>query len=191
MAGDDTLYYEVPQNRYVRGQPIPTDRHLPTIYFNNFPLGDAYADTVCALADHAKLAWPKHVKVPQKMAIVFSFPESDVHSHQYTLSGAGGRPPPLKRLTQVIAIELQKILTKAPYIKWRGRVLSLNDLVLVKVEHVSKGSLQPVIAVIDRAATAVLRPYALTLSTWPAGSMMAPLGMDVSQYPDTSYLSSS
>ena len=72
MAADDTLYYEVPQNRYVRGQPIPADRHLPTIYFNNFPLGDAYADTVCALADHAKLAWPKHVKVPQKMAIVFS-----------------------------------------------------------------------------------------------------------------------
>ena len=35
---------------------------------------------------------------------------------------------------------------KKPYV-WRGRVLSLDDLVLVKVNHVSKGGLQPVVAV--------------------------------------------
>ena len=47
-----------------------------------------------------------------------------------------------------------------PYV-WHGRVLSLDDLVLVRVEHVSKGSLRPVVAV-DRTrlgATTANHPF--------------------------------
>ncbi|KAI0745305.1 hypothetical protein C8Q76DRAFT_27218 [Earliella scabrosa] len=139
-------FHELRQNPYDRGQLIPAGRQLPTVEFHNFPLGDALVGNTCSLVGRGTFAWPENFCTAQKMAIAFCLPDREPHNHQCTLRSAKGGPPRMERLAQAIARELQDILINKPYV-WYGRVLSLDDLVLVRVEHVSKGSLQPVVAV--------------------------------------------
>ncbi|KAI0745278.1 hypothetical protein C8Q76DRAFT_26508 [Earliella scabrosa] len=143
---------ELAQYPYSRGQII-TGSRLPAVPFNHFSLRDALQCDFNALTDPNKPAWPDDCHMPQKLAIVFCFQGYGVHTHQVTLC-YGGKPPARSKLAHTVADQLQTFTRNAQAdnrpLTFNGRAITLDDLVLVKVEQASKGSLQPVIAVIQR-----------------------------------------
>ncbi|KAI0745309.1 hypothetical protein C8Q76DRAFT_789709 [Earliella scabrosa] len=143
-------FHELDQRRYQRGHILLEECRLPTSHFHGFSLRDAFTGNARSLRDHGRLAWPESFQTSQKYGIVFWFEDRDVYNKQVTLRTAGNKPPRLERLAQAVAVELQKLMNERP-LYWEGRLLSLDDLVLMRVEHVSKGSLQPVIAVRRRS----------------------------------------
>ncbi|KAI0745307.1 hypothetical protein C8Q76DRAFT_789708 [Earliella scabrosa] len=146
------------QNRYDRGQLIPEECRIPSIHYGGHSLGEALNGDTRNLANPGGLTWPASCKTPQKLAIALCFVGYTVHTHQVTLLRTCGIPPLREKLAHVIAVEVQHFLNKARDVDQRplcfhGRPLTLDDLVLLDVVHVSKGTLQPVIAVVNRNRT--------------------------------------
>ncbi|KAI0779664.1 hypothetical protein C8Q74DRAFT_707314 [Fomes fomentarius] len=137
---------------YVRGQSLMPDSHLPTVNFGSLSLRTALeGHAQGTLVNHDGPAWPEPCRTPQKLAIVFCFPNLPTHTRQYTVHRQGGVPLPRERLAQIVAQQMDTILTAARNsghpLLWNGQMLMLDDLVLQEVVHATKGSLQPVIAV--------------------------------------------
>ncbi|KAL1945942.1 hypothetical protein VTO73DRAFT_1944 [Trametes versicolor] len=95
------------------------------------------------------------------MAIVYLFPGCPKYSRQVHVFRSGTHPGPRTRsqLATVIAKEMYRFMNIAlkagrPLQSQEGEMLALGDLVVVDVRHVSQGSLQPTIGLIERPRTA-------------------------------------
>ncbi|KAI0731081.1 hypothetical protein C8Q76DRAFT_349001 [Earliella scabrosa] len=162
----------IPQVPYERGHRLPESSRLPTMEFYGYSLRDAIMGDTRSLVNRGEPAWPAGYKMPQKLAIAVHFEDYPLQRRQVTLTTREGnlllrrrKPPVREKLAQAIAAQVADFLNKArdEYQKplhWNGRILAMEDLVLVRVEHVSKGALQPVLAVRERTATAPPRPSA-------------------------------
>ncbi|KAI0694999.1 hypothetical protein C8T65DRAFT_744209 [Cerioporus squamosus] len=150
------VYKELYQTIYDRGLTSEAFR-LPEMLFQGIGLGAALRNDFHGLADSNRGAWPANssFEVPQKLAIVFCFPGYAKYSRQVNvLRCVRTRPLPQTRskLAHIIAEEMQTFLTLAhssgkPLVH-SGRQLGLDDLVLLDIQHISRGSLQPTIGVV-------------------------------------------
>ncbi|TFK89293.1 hypothetical protein K466DRAFT_32468 [Polyporus arcularius HHB13444] len=145
------------QTIYDRG--LSSDYRLPDIAFQAFKLRDALNDDFRSLAESESAAWPESFQIPQKLAIVLCFRGYDKHSRQVNVLRhvqARTLPPTRSKLAHIVATVMDKFLagtrdpSKHPMgpLSHRGRQLTVDDLVLIDVQHASKGSLQPTIGVI-------------------------------------------
>ncbi|RPD53178.1 hypothetical protein L227DRAFT_658358 [Lentinus tigrinus ALCF2SS1-6] len=146
------------QTIYDRG--LASEYHIPDIMFHDFRLRDALKKDFRFLADPEGAAWPESVQAPQKLAIVLCFDGYGKHSRQVNvLRHMQGHtlPPTRSKVAHIVASFIDAFLietrdpAKAGPLSYRGRQLTLDDLVLIDVHHASQGSLQPTIGIIDRA----------------------------------------
>ncbi|TFK89319.1 hypothetical protein K466DRAFT_597906 [Polyporus arcularius HHB13444] len=166
VPSQDNVYEELRQSLYDRGLTSEAFR-LPEMLFHGFGLGDALRNDFHRLADHDRGAWPANptFEVPQKLAIVFCFPGYKKHSRQVNVLRhvrGGTLPQTRSKLAHIIAEEMHTFLTRSrqsgqPLVHG-NRELDVDDLVLLDIQHISKGSLQPTIGV-------VVRPPHSTIST--------------------------
>ncbi|KAI0705037.1 hypothetical protein C8T65DRAFT_242673 [Cerioporus squamosus] len=148
------------QTVYARG--LTSDYHLPDIACQRIRLRDALNNDFRSLAAPECVAWPESFQTPQKLAIVLCFSGYGTHSRQVNVLRhiqAHTLPPTRSKLAHSVASVIDKFLaetrdpSKYPIgpLSHGGRELTLDDLVLIDVQHASKGSLQPSIGVIVRA----------------------------------------
>ncbi|KAI0743977.1 hypothetical protein C8Q80DRAFT_872349 [Daedaleopsis nitida] len=152
--GQDNSFYDLPQNLYTQGQMITDElNRLPTMYFGNISLAEALGGDTPSLEGRHEPAWSEHFKVAQKLAIVFCFAGYPLYTRQVHLArrcadSRRPQPPGRAQLAHAVAKEMDRFLTNARMngrpLQVGGREVRLNDLTLVEVKHVSKGSLQPI-----------------------------------------------
>ncbi|KAI0743976.1 hypothetical protein C8Q80DRAFT_1122305 [Daedaleopsis nitida] len=142
------------QSKYTRGQPFDNEeQRIPTISFGALNMHEALEDDCASLEDRMRPAWAKELRTATKLSIVFSFDGHPTpYTHQVHILRAGGEPPERARLAGVVARELQRFMAENPDqpLRAHGRSVGFEELLLVEVEHVSKGSLQPTIGVASK-----------------------------------------
>ncbi|KAI1794056.1 hypothetical protein LXA43DRAFT_155001 [Ganoderma leucocontextum] len=136
------------QERYESGLSLNYLRAVPPIYYDDgFNLQSAFVGDFSNLPDGDQPAWTSDIRLPPKLAIVFWFPRYPIYKHQVTVLRAHNQPPTRGKLARIVAREMKRFLDKAR-IEYRlplccdGQELSLSDLFLIDIEHISRGSLQ-------------------------------------------------
>ncbi|KAI0335032.1 hypothetical protein GY45DRAFT_976457 [Cubamyces sp. BRFM 1775] len=140
----------IPQSGYKPRQHTGS-LHAP-IHFG-IPLKEAFNQDTTGLIGHDTNAFSATMRLPQKMSIVLQFCEYDSrYSRQVNILRARSTPPTRGQLAAILAREVHRFLTGAAQagkpLQFGGRyIVGLEDLVLVDVQHVSKSTLQPTIAI--------------------------------------------
>ncbi|KAH9892762.1 hypothetical protein C8Q73DRAFT_782189 [Cubamyces lactineus] len=152
----------VPQTRYQPRQ-YTGPLHAPMQF--ECLLSDALNQDMTGLINHDARAFSPAMRLPQKMSIVFQFCGYDSrYSRQVHILRAHSTPPTRGQLAIVVAREVHRFLNRGTYmaqtgaaqagkpLQFGGRyIIGLEDLVLVDVQHVSKSTLQPTIAIRTQA----------------------------------------
>ncbi|TBU33902.1 hypothetical protein BD311DRAFT_748199 [Dichomitus squalens] len=125
---------------------------LPIMQFGCFNLQSAIDENYDTLLGAEQLAWEASINLPTKLAVVFCFPGYPLYNRQVTVLTAHRVPPTRGKMARIIAQEMRKFLDKARTeyqrpVCWYGREVSLADLFLGYMQHVSRGSLQAQIGI--------------------------------------------
>ncbi|OJT08810.1 hypothetical protein TRAPUB_316, partial [Trametes pubescens] len=153
QTGFETSITVLPQEQYQTRQVMVM--LYPPIQYGGCSLQRAITDETSDLVDSEAAAFGAVVSLPQKMSIILMFPGHARYSHQANILRARQTPPTRAQLATIIAREVLRFLTKAREggapLQFGGHaILGLQDLVLMKVRHASKSSIQPVIGIIHR-----------------------------------------
>ncbi|KAL1945950.1 hypothetical protein VTO73DRAFT_1952 [Trametes versicolor] len=149
-SGDQ--YTILPQTLYEGG--LRAARLHPVIQFYGFNLQSAFQEDVQGLVDPNGQAF--QVQLKQKMTVIFLFPGWERYSRQVHVHTANKTSHTRGKLANVIAKEMVQFMAATskegrPLRSQEGKIVELQDLVLVDICHVSQGSLQPTIGVIRRS----------------------------------------
>ncbi|EIW62819.1 uncharacterized protein TRAVEDRAFT_43140 [Trametes versicolor FP-101664 SS1] len=122
--------------------------------FYGFNLQSAFQEDVQGLVDPNGQAF--QVQLKQKMTVIFLFPGWERYSRQVHVHTANKTSHTRGKLANVIAKEMVQFMAATskegrPLRSQEGKIVELQDLVLVDISHVSQGSLQPTIGVIRRS----------------------------------------
>ncbi|PIL27733.1 hypothetical protein GSI_10886 [Ganoderma sinense ZZ0214-1] len=126
-------------------------------FYHGFSLSNAYKREYRDLSDADFPAWPASIPVAAKLAIVFCFPGSPRYHRQVHIRRTDSGVLTRGKLATIVAREVQRFLgqvRRAGNQDPLGRCgvhLALENFVLVDVQHVSKGSLQPTIGIIAKS----------------------------------------
>ncbi|KAI0767441.1 hypothetical protein C8Q74DRAFT_1370227 [Fomes fomentarius] len=97
-------------------------------------------------------AFPAEVALPQKMSVRILVEGHDKYDRQVNILCAKARPLTRAKLAVVIAKEVHRLLNRETRnsrpLQYCDRELTLDDLILYNVRHVSRGSIQPTIGVL-------------------------------------------
>ncbi|TBU56839.1 hypothetical protein BD310DRAFT_822851 [Dichomitus squalens] len=118
--------------------------------FGCFNLQSAIDENYDTLLGAEQLAWEASINLPTKLAVVFCFPGYPLYNRQVTVLTAHRVPPTRGKMARIIAQEMRKFLARTEYqrpVCWYGREVSLADLFLGYMQHVSRGSLQAQIGI--------------------------------------------
>ncbi|RPD53176.1 hypothetical protein L227DRAFT_568097 [Lentinus tigrinus ALCF2SS1-6] len=164
FTSQGVAYQELHQTPYDRGLTSEVCL-LPEMLFGGINLGEALRHNFSGLEDQDRGAWPAsgNFNVPQKLAVVFCFSGYDKYSRQVNvLRRVRSRAHPKTRseLAEIIAAEMNTFLRLAceagKPLSHCGRELGLDDLVLVNIQHKTRGSLQPTIGVVVHSPDATI-----------------------------------
>ncbi|KAI0767431.1 hypothetical protein C8Q74DRAFT_957259 [Fomes fomentarius] len=147
---DDTLGLILSQTLYTKGARSHTTLS-PPLLFGGVSLLDALREDLHDLRDPKSAAFPMELPLGQKMSVRILVNGVEKYDRQVTILHAKNRPPTRAELAVVIAKEVQRFLDREKQncrpLKYCARDLTMNDLTLQKILHVSRSSIQPVIGV--------------------------------------------
>ncbi|KAI1796784.1 hypothetical protein LXA43DRAFT_575462 [Ganoderma leucocontextum] len=147
----EPLYDLLEQSPY-QGGIVAVAQLAPPLVFGGLRLGSTLRDDMRGLPDHERPAFPDFVKLSQKMSVRIHVRDRLPFEHQATLLRRNNVGPTMGRLAMIIAREVNRFMDRERAIRnpltHLGRELNVDDLVLVEVRHVSRGSIQPVLGVL-------------------------------------------
>ncbi|KAI0705340.1 hypothetical protein C8Q76DRAFT_750476 [Earliella scabrosa] len=122
------------------------------VLFDWFKLRSALDSDFRALVNPDRLAFADHVRLAQKLSVRILLLGHPDYTHQVNILRTHGCPPTRAQLAVIIAREVNRFLKfkrdnhRTLYYLWKE--LTLDDLVLHEVRHVSRGSIMLVLGVL-------------------------------------------
>ncbi|PIL24859.1 hypothetical protein GSI_12746 [Ganoderma sinense ZZ0214-1] len=154
LEQDPTGAFIVAQTNYDCGQPFPTTTLSEPCAYEGFSLSNAIANSFCTLSNAREVAFPG-VTFGQKISVRLRLVDCPQYDHQGTVAGRVGKArssPTRAVLANLVAREIKRFIdhqraSEHP-LTHLGRAITLDDLYLMTVKHVSPASIQPVIALV-------------------------------------------
>ncbi|KAM5537426.1 hypothetical protein V8D89_008945 [Ganoderma adspersum] len=127
------------------------------IVLGGITIGDALHNQLNCLADFEKPAFHSGgIEVSQKMSVRIHIPEHAAYHRQVNVLRSKGRVPTRGELAANIAKDVNRFLERERQagnpVRYNGRELTASNVLLLGVQQVSQGSLQPELGIVSTAS---------------------------------------